>query len=155
MHGRKGSSVPADLAKARDRFTVWRRNKRPRSRIPQPLWKLAIMLAGRHGLHCTASVLRLDYYSLKKRIEQADGDRNVPAAFIEVAPASLGASAESLGGSSTSSSAPPEWTSASLGAGGECVIELEDGGGASMRVALKGHAMPDLAALIGSFWKAD
>jgi len=106
-------------------------------------------------LHRTASALRLDYYSLKKRVEQADGDRNVPAAFIEVAPASLGASGESLGGSSTSSSAPPEWTSTSLAASGECVIELEDGAGASMRVTLKGHDTPDLAALVGSFWKAD
>ena len=131
MGGRSGSNVPADLAKARERFTAWRRSHRPRSRIPQPLWKLAVKLAGRHGLHRTASVLRLDYYSLKMRVEQADGNGNgsAAAAFIEVA--------------------------SSLGASGECVIELENGAGASMRVTLQGHATPDLAALVGSFWKGD
>jgi hypothetical protein len=94
------------------------------------LWKLAIKLAGSHGLHRTASALKLDYYSLKKQVEQATGDRPESAAFIEVAAAPLAAS-------------------------GECVIELEDGVVARMRVTLKGHTAPDLAALIGSFWKAD
>jgi hypothetical protein len=87
-------------------------------------------LAGIHGLHRTASVLKLDYYSLKKQVEQATGDRTAPAAFIEVA-------------------------SAPLAANGECVIELEDGVGARMRVTLTGHTAPDLTALVGSFWKAD
>jgi hypothetical protein len=35
---------------------------------------------------------------------------------------------------------------------GECIVELEDGGGAKMRVHLKGVAAPDLAGLSRSFW---
>jgi hypothetical protein len=116
------------LAKARERFAVWRRKKQPRSRIPQPLWKLAVKLAGRHGVARTVSVLNLDYYSLKKQVEQASGG-NASSAFIEV-------------------------PSTPLVSNVECVIELEDGAGASMRVTFKGHAAPDLAALVGSFWKA-
>lgn len=127
--GRRGET-PADLVKARERFAAWRRTKQPGSRIPQPLWKLAVKLAPRHGLHRTASVLRLDYYALQKRVEQAGGDVNAPVAFIEMA-------------------------AAPAAAGGECVIELEDGAGASMRLTLRGCAAPDLAAVVGSFWKAD
>ena len=129
MGGRKRGDVPADLAKARERFAAWRRTKQPRSRIPQALWKLAVKLAGTHGLARTVSVLKLDYYALKKRLEQAHGDGN-EATFIEVA-------------------------SAPLAASGECVIELEDGAGARMRVTVKGHAVPDLSALVGGFWNSD
>lgn len=129
MGGRKRGEIPADLAKARQRFAAWRRTRRPGSRIPQPLWKLAVKLAARHGLHRTASALGLDYYSLRKQVEQAGGGGQRAGAFLEVAAAPWAAS-------------------------GECVIELEDGTGASMRVSWKGQAAPDLAALVGSFWKA-
>jgi hypothetical protein len=129
MDGQKHGGVPAGLAQGRERFAAWRRKKPPRSRIPQALWKLAIELVGAHGLHRTARVLKLDYYSLKKQVELAR-DNEKATAFVEV-------------------------VSAPLEASGECVIELEDGDGASMRVTLKGHATPDVAALVGSFWKAD
>jgi hypothetical protein len=48
------------------------------SRIPRPLWALAIRLGNRHGVSRTAAVLGLDYYSLKKRVEGAAGQ---PAAI--------------------------------------------------------------------------
>jgi hypothetical protein len=130
MVGRKRGKVPADLAKAQERFAAWRRMKEPGSRIPQPLWKRAIKLAGNYGLCRTASVLGLDYYALKKRVEQVGSGVNTPAAFIEV-------------------------TAAPVATSSECVIEYEDGAGASMRVTLKNHAVPDLVTLVGSFWKAD
>ena len=131
MGGRTRGDVPADLAKARERFSVWRRTKQPRSRIPQRLWNLAVKLAERHGLYRTASMLKLDYYSLKKQVEQASDDsESSGAAFVEV-------------------------VSAPSPTGGECVVELQDGSGASMRVVLKGHATPDLAALVGGFWNTD
>jgi hypothetical protein len=37
----------------------------------------------------------------------------------------------------------------------ECVIEFEDGAGASMRVHLKGTDLPDVLALGRSFWNAE
>jgi hypothetical protein len=37
-------------------------------------------------------------------------------------------------------------------ASGECVLEVENAGGAKMRMHLKGVAMPDLAAISRSFW---
>jgi hypothetical protein len=90
-----------------------------------------VKLADGHGLNRTASVLGLDYYSLKKRVEARKPDSmSVPPAFIELSPPSLGAS-------------------------GECVVEFEDGAGASMRVHLRGCDVPDLVALGRSFWSGE
>ena len=128
MVGRKRRNIPAPLARGRDRFELWRRTKNAGTRIPDKLWSLAVKLADAHGLNRTASVLRLDYYSLKKRVEARNSDStSVPPAFIELSPPSLAAS-------------------------GECVIEFEDGAGASMRVHLRGCDAPDLVALGRSFW---
>ena len=91
MGGRKRREVPPGLARARDRFQVWRRTRKPKSRIPEPLWALAVKLVATDGLHRTASTLGLDYYSLKKRVESSEGrrDSNGPA-FIELPPAVVG-----------------------------------------------------------------
>ncbi len=59
--------LPADLARGRDRLAAWRATKKPRSRIPEALWEMAVKLAAKHGVHRTARTLKLDYYSLKKR----------------------------------------------------------------------------------------
>ncbi|MGB6041810.1 MAG: U32 family peptidase, partial [Pirellulales bacterium] len=51
------------------------------------LWLLAVKLADAHGLHRTASVLRLDYDSLKKRVESTNSSaRSATSAFIELSP---------------------------------------------------------------------
>lgn len=112
--------LPADLAQARDRLAAWRRTKNSRDRIPQALWKTAVELAGRHGLHRTARALNLDYYSLKKRVASAErGDEN-GRAFLELPPGLV--------------SVP------------ECVIEIEGGDG-TLRVHLKGYSAADVATV--------
>jgi hypothetical protein len=89
-------------------------------------------MATTYGIHRTSKALRVDYYSLKKRVEQDASSPGVPdggtvGTFLELAaPASAGF--------------------------GECILELEDASGATMRVHLKGVAAPDLAALSQSFW---
>jgi hypothetical protein len=86
-------------------------------------------LAEKHGVGRTASVLGLDYYALKKRAAAADsGASAVSPAFVEL-PAS------------------------SLVAVRECILEIEDGAGARMRVQLKGYAASEVAAVGRSFWK--
>ena len=130
MAGRK-QGIPAALRRARERFAAWRRTRQVGARIPEPLWMLAIDLADAHGLHRTASVLGLDYYSLKKRAGSSRGcGQRAAAAFVELSP-------------------PP------LASAGECVVEFEDGLGARMRVHLKGYGAPDLASLGRSFWNAE
>lgn len=122
MGGRKRGEVGPELARARDRFRCWRRTRRPKSRIPEPLWAVAVQLAAVHGVHRTAETLRLDYYSLKRRVEASDG-RNDSAgrAFIELPPA--------------------------VPTARECAIEFEDGTGVSRRVQLKGYDVADVVAV--------
>ena len=128
MAGRKRGEIPRSLAHGRDRFAAWRRTRESGARIPEKLWSLAVKLANAHGLSRTASALKLDYNALKKRVEAKNSDgTSAPEAFIELSPAS-----------------PP--------ASGECMIEFEDGSGASMRVHLRGCDAPDLVALGRSFW---
>jgi len=129
MGGRKQREVPTPLARGRDRFEAWRRVRKSGTRIPERLWTLAVKLAGAHGLNRAASVLRLDYYSLKKRVESANAHaRSTTSAFVELP------------------SPPPAIA-------GECVIEFEDATGGRLRVHLKGCDTPDLVALGRGFWQ--
>jgi len=127
MVGRKRRDVPQPLARGRDRFDGWRRVRKVKTRIPDQLWNLAVKLAVAHGLHRTATVLKLDYYSLKRRVEarNAAATSETPG-FVEFP--------------------PPSVTSA------ECIVEFEDGAGARMRIHLRGGDVPDLVALGRSFW---
>ena len=131
MSGRKRHDIPTPLARGRARFESWRRVRAGGSRIPERLWKLAVKLADSHGLNRTASALRLDYYTLKRRAESKNlHARAATPAFVELSPPSV--------------QAPRE-----------CVIEFEDHSGATMRVHLRGCEVPDVVALGRSFWNAD
>ena len=133
MSTRKKRGLPVQLENVRRRFEAWRRNRTVRTRIPDPLWAAAVKVAERHGVHRTAKTLRIDYYGLKRRVEEA---------------------------AATSSSAPTGGdvtTFVELGGplpagSGECLVELEDVSGAKMRVHVKGVEAPDLVALSRSFW---
>ncbi|MCP3974102.1 MAG: hypothetical protein GY720_06375 [bacterium] len=135
--------MPARLKGLRRRFERWRRTRKVRTRIPEPLWAAAVKLAGRYGIHRTAKALRVDYYALKKRVEQnavIAGARQNPAATAS----KTAAEAEFL-----------ELPAAAWHGSGESTLELEDAGGAKLRVHLKGFAAPDLAALSRSFWQSE
>jgi hypothetical protein len=86
-----------------------------------------------YGMNRTARALRLNYYGLKKKVEQqavgaaGASEAKDSAPFVELVP----------------------FTSASPG---KCLLELENIGGAKMRIQLKGIAMPDIAAIIQTFW---
>jgi len=62
--------VPAPLLRLKQKFTEWRNCRTAGQRIPRPLWNSAAKLAARHGLSQTATVLGLDYYSLKRHVER-------------------------------------------------------------------------------------
>ena len=64
-------ATSARLERLRQRFERWRgRRKSVRARIPAPLWDSAVALAHVCGIHRTSKTLRLEYYSLKKRVEK-------------------------------------------------------------------------------------
>ena len=133
MSTRKNRRIPARLEEVRGRFVRWRRTRKVRTRIPEPLWAAAVKVAAKYGIHRTAKVLRLDYYRLKKRVEEdatgaAEGASvGRGAGFVEL-PVPLPTSV------------------------GECLIEWEDAEGAKMRMHLTGGETPDPAALSRSFW---
>jgi hypothetical protein len=127
--------LPARLEGLRRRFEDWRRTRKVRTHIPDPLWASAVKLAARYGIHRTAKVLRVDYYALKKRVEGA------PAIIASKPPPEV-ARGQFL-----------ELPAAAWTGFGECTLELEDTGGAKLRVHLKGFEAPDLAALSRSFWQ--
>ena len=136
MSSENGSVLPGHLEQVRRRFELWRRSRQRGTRIPESLWASAVNLAGTCGIHRTAKALRVDYYGLKKRVEQKGAfsrrlpeDGSVPT-FVELAlPAETGS--------------------------GQCILEWEDAEGAKMRVHLKGVEAPDLVALSRSFWGAE
>ena len=116
------------LSDVRSQFERWRRSRTRGTRIPAALWRAAVEAAGEHGVSKTAQELNLDYYGLKERLESAPTTPVVPAkgrGFLEVP---------------LPSTAP------------ECVLELEDGQGARLRVELKGAAPAELETLARAFW---
>jgi hypothetical protein len=131
MRTRGTRGLPAGLEGLHRRLECWRRTRKGHARIPEALWASAVKAVGRYGLNPTARALGLDYYSLKKRVEfaacgRASGREGVTS-FVELA------------------AVPPAGCP-------ECILELEEPGGAKMRVQLKGVEAPDLAALSRSFW---
>ncbi len=133
MSTRGKGRVPARLEEVRGRFVQWRRTRKVRTRIPEPLWAAAVKVATRYGIHRTAKMLRLDYYRLKRRVEEVTAGRtevaseDKAAGFVEL-PVPLARSV------------------------GECLIEWEDAEGSKMRMHLTGTETPDPAALSRSFW---
>lgn len=131
MRTRTTCDYPPQLEGIRRRFDRWRRTRPGRSRIPAALWTSAVTAARKYGLARTVRVLRLDYASLKKRVEAGVAhrgpEREAVAGFVELTPALAGGS-------------------------GECIVELDHPGGSKMRVQLKGVEPPDLTALSQSFW---
>jgi hypothetical protein len=88
------------------------------------LWELAVRLVATHGLHRTAHILKLDYYSLKERVEAAAHGKKNGSAFIELPPVP----------------APIQ----------ECVIECE-GDAVRLRLHLKGYSAAEIATVGRSF----
>jgi hypothetical protein len=140
MRNRQARDVPAGLEGVRRRFERWRNSHRARSRIPDLLWAAAVKMAQSYGIHRASRTLRIDYYALKKRVEQhsnaVQGRRESGpiATFMEL-------------------SAPADHGFAAVPAGAcACTLELEAADGSKMRVHLKTATPPDLATLCRSVW---
>ncbi len=145
MSSKLAAASPPRLEGVRKRFERWRQGCQPRTRIPEPLWGLAVEMAGAYGVHRTARTLRINYYALKDRLEQR-------GAAAEITPAPGGTAG-------SSASAPPpaaatflEVASPQRSSACECTLELEDGG-AKLRLHLRSVAARDLALLSRSLWE--
>jgi hypothetical protein len=150
MGTQKTRDLPARLEGLRLRFERWRGTHKPRSRISETLWGSAVKMAGMYGLHRTAKALRLDYYVLKKHVEHGPRKRVGCALKKRIAQEGIAlADRPKKGVAAFFELTPPPFVGAC-----ECTLDLENAGGAKMRVHLKSITMPDLAALSQSFWNS-
>ncbi|HLQ78570.1 MAG TPA: hypothetical protein VK210_14515 [Terriglobia bacterium] len=124
MNERPTVTVPAEIEEAQRQFENWRGERKRGERIPKNLWGSAVELAKQHGVWPTARALHLDHNRLKRRVGNGD-DEVKNDAFVELIPQ------EALRCT--------------------CIVEMEDGRGARMRIELKGAAA-DVTALSRTFW---
>jgi len=129
MRASKGANLPKDLLEGYRRFQAWRQRGKGRGRIPEALWTLAVRLVSVHGVSRTAMALGLDYYSLKNRAEAAGEPPAANPVFVELP-------------------APPV-------VGKQCLLELSNAAGDSLRVQLLGYDTADVAALARAVWSAE
>ncbi len=119
------------LEQAQEQFAHWRRSRAKRGAIPDALWQAAIMLFPDYPVHRISKALRLNYTDLKHRVNAYRSTCEQPdvntAGFIELG---------------LSDPMPPA----------ECIIEMADEKGASMRMYFKGEAGLDLLELGKAFW---
>ena len=159
MGTRQAHAQRSRLEGVRRRFERWRRTREVLSRIPEPLWAAAVKVAGVSGISHTAKTLGVNYQTLKKRIAEAATVSDGPgrAAADQCRPLPTNATRKRVPRRCPSSVrsvpaflelAPPMGTGSC-----QCTLELEDGGGAKMRVHLQSVEAPDLAALSRSFWE--
>ncbi len=131
MRRKKSEQVPAEVECVRVQLDQWRGQRRPGQRIPEELWNAAALAARRHGLNHVSRTLGLDYSQLKRRAGQCEVKRAVrqgsEAVFVELQPAGR-----------------PE-------ANAGCVVELEKGNGAKLRVCVSDADSVDWCRLKEAF----
>jgi len=134
-HRRAVSSQPT-LEGAAARFRRWRARTPRGTRIPEDLWEEASRLAAEHGVSRVSGVLKLDYYSLKRRLESSTSPSEVVAGKAsECAPAFV------------------EVPLFSPDPVGSCVVEVETASGRRLRVELKGKAVGELESVVRALLK--
>jgi hypothetical protein len=123
------------LTQLKERFATWRAGRKLGMRIPLELWSAAVELVAVHGACQVAGELNLDYDMLKKRVALAGGkvtSTELAPRFVE-----LFAAADAM--PAHSASLP------------QCVVELANARGATMRVELNGQGLVGLSALCSAF----
>ena len=131
MVGVKGGTLPA-LKRAERRFEQWRRAKRGREPISDGLWAAAARAAAEIGVNRASRALGLNHTALQAEVRKRT---NGPAREREAVPEFLSVPLPMAGG------------------GPECIMEIENGQGAKLRIHLKGPATADLASLAGVLWR--
>ena len=103
--------------------------------MPEALWAAAATAARAHGLWAVSRALRVNYESLKARVQKMSSREPAAAAgFVELDAAQL----VSRAGDAVTT-----------------VIELSSGDGAKMMVRLEGQDAPDVSDLAQAFWERE
>lgn len=120
--------VAAGLAEVGAELQAWRRQRRKGDRIPEEVWRRAARAVRQYGLNPVSRALQLDYYQLKRWAGSVDGPGAAShrPVFVEV---------EGVAGE----------------AGLACVVELEKGNGARMRICVRETVAVDWGKLKEAF----
>jgi hypothetical protein len=128
----KNYTIPCPrLREVKEQFKIWRRTRKRLRPIPEKLWAAAVSLTANHSISQISKELVVDYSALKKRvfIKKKDSVASMsPPGFIEV------------------NLEPPAAVS-------ECIVEMQDIGGAKMRMHFRGKTDFDLLELAKAFWR--
>jgi len=135
MGRRARQAGPAGIDDVCHRIEEWRRTRVKRSPMPKELWAAAVGVAADEGVYATARRLRVNYESLKARMDRgpAPGAAVVSGtaapSFIELKP----------------------MTPAGLGATAP-VIELSNAAGEKLTFRFESGAVVDVMSLADAFW---
>lgn len=129
------------LEALRQRFEQWRRGRRQGERIPAAMWTAAVKEARTRSVYRVARALRLDYAMLKLRA-QRPGKARGAAPGHPVAPRFVELFAPTVPVTATTPAVPGR---------AQCVVEMHNAHGATMRVDLAGSAVTALADLCKAF----
>jgi hypothetical protein len=100
------------------------------------LWDAAVSATAEYGAYRVSRELRLDYAVLKRRAASASASTRLPAPrFVELA-------------------APQAMPMPAPQPEPQCVVEMANARGATMRLQLHGAALTGLPALCQAFWSA-
>jgi hypothetical protein len=117
-----------------NQFETWRKRRPCRGRIPEALWQAATGLCKEHSIFEVSRVLRLNYNSLKNRVQKAGEVNHTVGQSPDFGFVRL-----DLGSPMTPS---------------ECLVEMEAPNGAKMRMSFRGRARDfDPVELGRAFWR--
>ena len=120
-----------DLAATAAAFARWRDTTPLGARVPEALWSRAVELARTHGVGRVATILRLDYVRLKRRLAA-----HSEAAALPPRPALV------------------EMTLDLPRAGSGCSLVLSDARGRDLRIEWTRAVASEVAAVARSLWEA-
>ena len=135
MGGTRRRAGSGRVKQVRGRIEQWRRTRAKRSPMPEPLWDAAVRLARADGIYPIARALAVNYQTLKCRVALAsNGSSRSPAGFVELTPMpeNPAHAAESV-------------------SGGETVLELSSGGGATLTIHFPAERELDVERLAEAF----
>ncbi len=131
--GEETKEREAELKPLRQRLERWRSvHKGRRLRIPKELWEQSARAACKHGVAAVSKGLRLDYYSLKSRLDRLPRAKKTEEKllkFVELI--------------------PPPMSKSSANA-----IELQKAGGSKLRIEFEGELTRELSRLSERLWRA-
>lgn len=133
----RSTGEDAQLQDLKERVAQWRQARQRGEHVPAELWAEAVRMAHKHGAPQVAQQLQLNLDRLRRRMHRPPGVKAPPQPgkhFVEL-----------LAG------AMPATAAASVR---ECVVELRNAAGVTMRVELAGSGLSMLAGLCREFCSA-